>query len=759
MPSPKLTDDQLRELFLKASRVPEWEEWRKKYGAFLQRIANLSTSELAAPARQEELWRARDITPVGPGEAVNVDGAYADRQVVHALVSLKTRTWSTDPRERANQVQAEFDRILELVHPRLSKSRPQARLGRAFAALLPGELHCVFNFTAEKNVATLLDLNPDAGRMGRHVLARARLRDALGPERSLADHVQRSTFCWWLHEQYATLAAGGGVTNTNVRLPEAFETAPLVLWPGPKQFRGLAAIKGLSAFFRDIVKNSLAGAEPKELVQMLRADPTYSALAEKTLRGIVSNAKSCGLIELKDGVLVPTEKGTELLESAEPDALSELLLVRVFPMAHLLRILSASPLPSAEVISRVRKLYSGWTADQAASFAVAWLRDLRLVDRDLNGLLYLTASGELWHKRLPDELPLPIPSVPAQEEELESPVTTPAPVAANAPQWPDLEQLLTAFESDASTAALVVDRPQLAALHLAWHCNEQKRFVLLSGLSGTGKTKVVKSYAELYCKHLKLDPRDHMALVPVSPDWSDPAGLLGYYNPLHEDPTYQSEAATRLLIAASRDPSRPYFLLLDEMNLARVERYFAPLLSAMESGEDLVLHANDEDVNGVPPRLRWPRNLFIAGTVNMDETTYPFSDKVLDRAFTLEFWEVNLPDFFKRQTKRNEEAEQVLLTLNELLRPIRRHFGYRTAGEVLAFVGTSVSGVSPSALLDQALFSKVLPRLRGERSAALETALGKALQLCQERGLTRCSAKLLGMKTMLEELGIVKFWA
>ncbi|MFP2926420.1 McrB family protein [Pyxidicoccus sp. 3LG] len=757
MPTPKLTNDQLRELFLDAASLPDWVEWRGNYHAFLQRIARLSASELAAPARQEELWRARAITPVGPGEAVNVDGAYGDKQVVHALVSLKTRTWSVDPQERARQVQAEFDRIIELVSPRISKNRPQARLGRAFAALLPGEMHCVFNFTAEKHLATLLGLDGNVGRLGRHVLARARLREALGPEQSLADHVQRSTFCWWLHEQYPSLSTGGRVQDVSVRLPDAEETTPLVLWPGPKQLKGLAAIKGLSAFFRDIVRDALEGADSKELAQSLRGQPAYASISEKRLRGIISITKSCGLLELKDGVLVPSDKGLEFLESEEPDALSEQLLIRVFPMAHLLRILAPGPLPSAEVITRLRKLYSGWTADQAASFAVAWLRDLHLIDRDDDGLR-LTASGELWHKRLPAELPLPLATEPVPEDLSDSEVI-PEPILPDTAKWPDLEQLLAAFESDASTADLVVDRPQLAALHLAWHCNAQKRFVLLSGLSGTGKTKVVKSYAELYCRHLGLEPRNHIALVPVSPDWSDPAGLLGYYNPLHEDPTYQSEAATRLLIAASRDSSRPYFLLLDEMNLARVERYFAPLLSSMESGEDLVLHANDEDVNGVPPRIRWPRNLFIAGTVNMDETTHPFSDKVLDRAFTLEFWEVNLPDFFARQAKRNEEAEQVLLALNELLRPIRRHFGYRTAKEVLAFVDTTVQGVSPKALLDQALFSKVLPRLRGERTTALEQALQNALQLCEKRGLTRCASKLAGMKTMLDELGIVKFWA
>jgi hypothetical protein len=304
----------------------------------------------------------------------------------------------------------------------------------------------------------------------------------------------------------------------------------------------------------------------------------------------------------------------------------------------------------------------------------------------------------------------------------------------------------------------VLDRSQLAALHLAWHSNEAKRFVLLSGLSGTGKTAIAKRYAEVYCALLGLDPKAHCQIVPVAPDWSDPTGLLGYYNPLHEDPTYQAEPATRLLVAAARNPSRPYFLILDEMNLARVERYFAPILSAMESGSDVVLHSNEDEVNGIPPSIPWPRNLFIAGTVNMDETTHPFSDKVLDRAFTLEFWEVDLAGLFGKRKTRDADVEGVLLALHTVLRPIRRHFGYRTANEVLAFVEAGGELLEKRLLIDQALFSKVLPRLRGERSGDLEEALGKALALCREHGLPRCEEKLISMQRTLQDTGITRFW-
>ncbi|MFY0577165.1 McrB family protein [Cystobacter fuscus] len=219
-----------------------------------------------------------------------------------------------------------------------------------------------------------------------------------------------------------------------------------------------------------------------------------------------------------------------------------------------------------------------------------------------------------------------------------------------------MSELRKRFQENAKATGFVLDDAQFTALHHARHCNPQKRFVILAGLSGTGKTALVRHYARIYCEAMGLDAGRHLEVVAVSPDWKDPTGLLGYYNALHEVPSFQVEPTLRLLLAAVLNPSEPYFLLLDEMNLARVEQYFAPFLSSMESGLPLALHGQDSAVNGVPPRLEWPRNLFIAGTVNMDETTFPFSDKVLDRAFTLEFWDVDLGAFFAgapRAVRRN----------------------------------------------------------------------------------------------------------
>ena len=117
-------------------------------------------------------------------------------------------------------------------------------------------------------------------------------------------------------------------------------------------------------------------------------------------------------------------------------------------------------------------------------------------------------------------------------------------------------------------------------------------------------------------------------IVPIGANWTDNTNIVGYYNVIIKD--YQSTPTYELIKEAQENQNNPYFLILDEMNLSHVERYFADFLSAIESGEEIPLYGNKET-------LELPKNLFIIGTVNVDETTYMFSPKVLDRANTIEF--------------------------------------------------------------------------------------------------------------------------
>lgn len=140
--------------------------------------------------------------------------------------------------------------------------------------------------------------------------------------------------------------------------------------------------------------------------------------------------------------------------------------------------------------------------------------------------------------------------------------------------------------------------------------------------------------------------------MTVGANWTENRHIVGYYNVISSK--YQRTAALDLILRA-KTSDKPFFLILDEMNLSHVERYFSDFLSAMESGESMPLFTKEmqnileEDINpdeiGVPDKLQIPTNLFIIGTVNVDETTYMFSPKVLDRANTMEFLTQSARDF------------------------------------------------------------------------------------------------------------------
>ena len=148
-----------------------------------------------------------------------------------------------------------------------------------------------------------------------------------------------------------------------------------------------------------------------------------------------------------------------------------------------------------------------------------------------------------------------------------------------------------------------------------------KPFVILTGNSGTGKTKL----SQLFAQYLS-ENNDNYKIIPVGANWTENRHIIGYYNILTNE---HKKTPAFELIEEAQNNDNAFFLILDEMNLSHVERYFADFLSAIESNEAIPVEGRDD--------LEIPENLFIVGTVNVDETTYMFSPKVLDRANTIEF--------------------------------------------------------------------------------------------------------------------------
>lgn len=341
-------------------------------------------------------------------------------------------------------------------------------------------------------------------------------------------------------------------------------------------------------------------------------------------------------------------------------------------------------------------------------------------------------------------------------------------------------------------------------------CLKTKPFVILAGISGTGKTRLVKLFAEAIGAEYRL--------VPVRPDWSDSADLFGHVD---LNGRFVPGAILDFVKAAQDTPNKPYLLCLDEMNLARVEYYLSDVLSAMETREfagsaitsapmvDFERYGTDEAAKAKYGRLGFPQNLYLVGTVNMDETTFPFSKKVLDRANTIEFNDVDLlpvfdtvtdcpaplqlPNSFLQseylllaQCGRDSEFVQTvcaeLQRFNRILRGANAHFGYRVRDEIVFYLlNNQREGMllSREEAMDNAILQKILPRIQGS-TPSIRELLCQLFRLCSgeylqyagnsdwdkmQEAIAAGSAKYLHsaeklqmMARRLDEEGFTAFW-
>lgn len=271
----------------------------------------------------------------------------------------------------------------------------------------------------------------------------------------------------------------------------------------------------------------------------------------------------------------------------------------------------------------------------------------------------------------------------------------------------------------------------LRAFHVAL---QTRPLVILPGISGTGKTRLSRLYADAAYDIPPGRDNPYYLVVAVQPDWHSARDLLGYYNALTT--SFQPTPFLRFLLQAAADPQQSYYVCLDELNLARPEYYLAPLLSAMETVEgtiDLGLPGEEAPMAGggtLRSPLRLPVNLRLVGTVNVDESTFALSDKLLDRANVIELTDVDLPAF--RASYSGPVDEQVwaaLVTVQPLAAQAGHAFGYRTVGEILRFVEQAAHTLTPAQALDLQLKQRVLPRLRGEDGPRLRRALSELLAL------------------------------
>ncbi len=311
-----------------------------------------------------------------------------------------------------------------------------------------------------------------------------------------------------------------------------------------------------------------------------------------------------------------------------------------------------------------------------------------------------------------------------------------------------------------------------------------KPFLLLAGISGTGKTRFAREQAKRSCGLPYEDAPekpDNYELVAVRPDWHEPSDLLGYVSRISKDgPNYVPTKFLEFLIKAWQEVfkkngslttvgenTHPFWLCLDEMNLAPVEQYFADYLSILETRKwaegkysslplvsdnlELVMNAlggskDDQEwkaffeYKGIP----LPPNLIVAGTVNMDETTHGFSRKVIDRALTIDFQEffpnkydeyfdqksqpvvlsfptdsqVSSPEDLALVVSDSDGSKSIafLSAINENLKSTPFELAYRALNELLLAVKCFAPKDARTlcAVWDDFLMQKVLPRIEGD---------------------------------------------
>jgi len=733
--------------------------WRQGYAKIAEAVQMASAETFVSSAFQERLWDKNPISNLGPGVSVTVHGAYTDADLAAYLLHLRDTKLSGTAAERGTQVNDAFEGILKRVRPHNAR-RPKARTVRLLAAIYVSDMCSILDERRIWEVSQLLGLPPyKHGHVAQHPVLRNTLRSILASRHLEATDVEQSMLLWYLWERFCKPTDEVGPPGRSKR-----SAPPLALLPAEAQRRSLPFITNNISVLVAMMREAEPGLVRADLTSVIQREaPQLKSLNSIGLT--ISQAQGgLGLLQLADGAYRPTEAGLTLLAAPDPTiVLQPLLINRVFGIGHLLLALrdNDGAMPKKELQSYLSALFPNVTSQWRGGELLNWATNLKLATLEDNQVR-LTEDGEAYADALPEDFkarwqlstPVSIVDGPQHQADYKVPFRPAA--------WTELR---TAFEATSVEGSLVYPSHVLPHLHAALHASGRKRFVLLAGLSGTGKTELARAYSRAYCTALGLDLADRCAVVAVRPDWTDPAGLLGYTFADESGTTnHQPGEALELLLSANRDPSTPWFLCLDEMNLARVEHYFAPLLSAMEGSEGRIrLHNETDAIGDVPAEIAWPSNLFIFGTVNMDESTHPFSDKVLDRAFTFEFWDVDLEAWRQTREKTSDPATlahvySVLAPLNAALAKARRQFAYRVANEVLAFCSQDVSS-EPDALLDGAILAKVLPRVRGDDAGPLTAVLSELLGHLPQDRFPRARAKVHAMHQSMALTGQARFWS
>lgn len=730
-----------------------YQRWTGGIQSLMRRVREVEHSEFLSEGFQLELWNSEAVASTGMG-SVDISEVARSSEIAELLWRLKESYLGADRAQQDGLIRDAWSEVARLVG-QVAKRNPKLKMYRVFALLCPGAFTTIAHFRKLRELASVMGI-PMRGAA--HTLHRAvldRLDEALGqPGEVLGlSAVERMTLPWLLY-----------VDHVQSPQPEATETADSVsgeerlkYLPPERRRKGMLSIGGGTATVLAMIEFAREGCTREDFIEHLQS---LNPQVKKSTLNTQFNAliAEWGVLHAEGSALRLTPRGEAFLDSGDPDEVIDWMITRVLGFDNLLHALAQEPMLSRQAVLMLRQVNAGWTSDFAPTALINWLRNLQLVELDAQKHLCLTERGEQWARRI-HWVPgvLNVPSQPMTSAVVGGTAGGAAP-GVELLERLSLPRIIEGFDPD-----IQFPKELIGQLDAGLWSHPRRHFAVLTGLSGAGKTQLARGYARSLWQDSDT-PQDGLLIVPVQPGWHDPASLLGYVNPLDSD-SYVRTKALDFLLRASADPSQPYTLVLDEMNLSHPEQYLAPLLSAMETGDDIELHAQGADVNGVPCAIPYPANLILIGTVNMDETTHGLSDKVLDRASVIEFWDIDVDAFpgWEKSSLRGEQLQtvrQLMKALMQALRPVRLHFGWRTLHDVIGYLQEAERGgvIEFSRALDQAIYTKILPKLRGEDSPRLQKVFTETRDLLRGAELRDASAKVAEMLEDLQHLGAARFW-
>lgn len=728
-------------------------EWYEELLGFIRSIRGASSAQLTDRMFLEKLWNDNPVASVGMGTV----------GIKPALDSAEFRVWfaetakaplPVDPIKQEAHLVNVYDEIVKRMQA-FGIRVARLKINRVLCALFPEHFTTIANEGALRVLHRAMGGASSDHPVHAHKTVRARIDEALGPPEPTINiaYVQRVCLAWYLYERVLAQADQSNKIENAPTTPTESALKPL---PAIRRARGLLSMKGYFPFLLGIAQELERGINKEEFAVAVRSD--NPALTDGSVNTIISALRREFDVFIREGdTYWLSARGFNLLESGDPDELADFLTTHILGIDNILVQLREKPVKKLATFAFLRGVNPGWTTNFSPSATMAWLVSLGVVSLDTNGDYALTDRGKTW-AALVTWTPESLPALPSETEEPSSVASSVAGISLELPTFADADARLSALVSGKLTYPAAVIRE----LHAGLWFHPRRHFAVLTGLSGSGKTQLAAHYAMALCGDTVLNSSKRILVIPVQPSWFDPIPLFGYVNPLERG--YRTAPFLELLQRASEDPTQPYLAILDEMNLSHPEQYLAPVLSAMETGANIEIHNLSPEMTDIPQRIPYPPNLAIIGTVNMDETTHGLSDKVLDRAYTIEFWAVSVADFphwgsSNLPTESKEATKRVLRGLSAALSPVRLHFGWRTISDVLSYMEFSTQMNADSVeSLDAAVYAKVLPKLRGEESKGFRAALNGVIALLGDEKLSRSKTKVLGLLDDLSETGTARFW-